>query len=268
MAVRRRPARGAPGQHFLRSKRLAADLVREAGIAPGDLVVDIGAGDGALTRALMRAGAEVIALELDPRLVGQLRRLEERGDVTVVQVDATRWAWPARPFRVVSNLPFAGSGAILGHLLRDPTIALRGADVIVQWELAAKVAAVRPATLRSTYWRAWYDLSIAGWLARASFAPVPSVDAAVLRIVRRDRWRVPPGEAQAYRRFLQGAFIRQEPLRRSLRPRLSPLEVKRLAPALGFSPDARAWELDARQWAELYRFNAERTRSRAASRGA
>ena len=63
MAVRRRPAWGAPGQHFLRSSRLAADLVEEAGVACGDLVVEVGGGTGMLTDALARTGARIVVLE-------------------------------------------------------------------------------------------------------------------------------------------------------------------------------------------------------------
>ena len=70
----RRPARAARGQHFLRSSRLAAELVREAGVAAGDVVVDVGAGTGLLTRELAAAGARVTALELDPALAADLRR--------------------------------------------------------------------------------------------------------------------------------------------------------------------------------------------------
>ena len=163
MAVRRRPIQGASGRHFLRSSRLAADFVREAGVAPGDLVVDIGAGAGALTRALADAGADVLALELAPDLVRELRRrFDANRSVTVIEADVLDWEWPARPFAVVANLPFAHSGAILAHMLRDPCGALRRADVIVQWDLAAKHTAVWPATLKSTYWRAWYDVTITG----------------------------------------------------------------------------------------------------------
>ncbi len=100
-------------------------------------------------------------------------------------------AWPEVPFSVVANLPFARSGAILAHLLRDPRLPLRRAEVIVQWEFAAKHGAIWPATLRSTYWRAWYDVSLVRRLDRTAFAPPPSVDAAVLRLTRRDRPRVP-----------------------------------------------------------------------------
>jgi 23S rRNA (adenine-N6)-dimethyltransferase len=253
VAVRRRPAQGAPGRHFLRSSRLAADFVREAGVARGDLVVDIGAGAGVLTRALAEAGAEVLALELAPDLVRELRRrFTANRSITVIEADAVDWAWPARPFTVVANLPFARSGAILAHLLRDPRGPLQKATVIVQWDFAQKHTAVWPATLKSTYWRAWYDVTITGRLARTAFSPPPRVDAGVVRFDRRPRPLVPIEDSELYWRFLSEAFRAPLPVRRALRTRLSPLKVKRLAPALGFAPDARARDLDARQWAALY----------------
>lgn len=252
MAVRRSPA-GARGQHFLRSSRLAARLVRDAGITPGQVVVEIGAGAGVLTAALARAGAEVVALELDPVYAPILRRrFDGTPGVRIVEGDALSWAWPQPPFSVLANLPFASSGAILARLLRDPRRGPEDVFVIVQWEFAAKHAAVWPSTRRATYWRAWYDVSIAGRLARTAFAPPPSVDAAVLRFRRRSDPLVAAEDHAAYLRFLSRAFRRQVPIRTSLAPQISSLQVKRLAPKLGFAPSARARDLDATQWAGLF----------------
>jgi 23S rRNA (adenine-N6)-dimethyltransferase len=258
VAVRQRPAHGsrgsgARGQHFLRSSRLAAEIVSDARIAPGDLVVDVGAGTGVFTRALLDAGAEVVAVELDPRLAAELRRRFAPRGVRVVEADASTWNWPREPFSVVSNLPFAGSGAILSSLLRDPRRGLGHADVIVQWELAEKQAAVWPATMRATYWRAWFDLAIVARLARSAFAPPPSVDAAVLRLGRRNPPLVAPDEHERYRKLLADAFRAQSPLRHALRGRVTPRELRRLATLMGFDPGSRARDLDARQWAGLYR---------------
>ncbi|HMI99138.1 MAG TPA: rRNA adenine dimethyltransferase family protein [Gaiellaceae bacterium] len=253
MAVRRRPAQGPPGRHFLRSSRLASDFVRETGVAARDLVVDIGAGAGALTRALADAGAEVLALELAADLARELRRrFDSNRAVTVIEADALDWEWPARPFAVVANLPFARSGAILAHMLRDPRGALRRADVVVQWDFARKHAAVWPATLKSTYWRAWYDVTVTGHIARTAFSPPPSVDAAIVRFERRRLPLVPAHDSERYWRFLSEAFRAHLPVRRALGAQLPALQVKRLAPTLGFAPDARARDLDARQWAAIY----------------
>jgi 23S rRNA (adenine-N6)-dimethyltransferase len=222
-------------------------------VAPGELIVEIGGGTGVLTRELARTGATVVVIERDRRLTARLRsRFAGHRAVAVVEEDVAVFSWPEEPFAVVANLPFAGSGAILGRLLHDPNLPLRKADVIVQWEFAAKHAAVWPATLRSIHWRAWYDVSIARRLDRTAFSPPPSVDGAVLRIRRRAQPRIAPEAHAAYRDFLAAAFESQEPIRRGLSPSLSPLQIKRLAPVLGFAPDARAWELDAVQWARLF----------------
>jgi 23S rRNA (adenine-N6)-dimethyltransferase len=250
VGVRTRSSGGASGQHFLRSSRLADDLVVEAGVAAHDLIVEIGGGTGVLTQALVRARADVIVIERDPVLAAALRK--RFAAVEVVAGDAATYAWPEEPFSVVANLPFTGSGAILAHLLRDPGLPLQRAEVIVQWEFAAKHGAAWPATLRSTYWRAWYDASIVRRLDRTAFAPPPSVDAAVLRLTRRDRPRVPTELHDAYWAFLGASFALRGPIRNGLRPFLSPLQVKRLAPVLGFAPDARARDLDAGQWARLF----------------
>jgi 23S rRNA (adenine-N6)-dimethyltransferase len=232
--------------------------VREAGVRPGDHVVDVGAGTGVITAALADAGATVTAIEADPALATALGRRFEGREVRVVRADAGRWAWPVATFSVVSNLPFAGSGEILRGLLRDPRCGLEHAHVIVQWEFAEKHAAVWPTTLRSAYWRAWFDVGIAARLARSAFSPAPRVDAAVLRIVRREHALVPLDEHDAYRRFLERAFEARAPLPRALRGRLTPRELRRLGPVLGFDAGAFPRDLDARQWALLFGFAGNR----------
>lgn len=218
MAVPRRPAHRASGQHFLRSKQLAADLVADAAVAQGDFVVEIGGGTGLITSELARAGADVCVLERDPVLARTLRaRFDRDPAVQVVEADALGYVWPGEPFTVVANLPFVGSGAILASLLRDPGLPLRRAHVIVQWDFAAKHAAVWPATQRGTYWRAWFDVEIAGRIDRTAFAPPPSVDAALVRLERRTLARVPHDLHEEYWRFLRDAFASQQPGR----PRLA-----------------------------------------------
>jgi len=245
VAVRRRSARSARGQHFLRSSRLATALVRDADVARDDLVVDVGAGTGVLTRALLEADARVIAIEEGGALVTGLRA-RFGNHVTVVHADALAWPLPTEPFAVVANLPFAGSGGILSRLLRGPVTR---ALVIVEWAFAQKQAAVWPTTLKSAYWRAFYDVELARRLDRTAFAPPPAVDAAVLRFFRRAEPLVPAVESQRYWQFLAQAFNAGTEVRRSV---LSPLQAKRLAPTLGFRPTARPRELDACQWAGVY----------------
>jgi 23S rRNA (adenine-N6)-dimethyltransferase len=213
------------------------------------LALDLGAGRGVLTRALVDAGARVQAVELDQAAVRELRtRFGSDPRVEVVAGDATQLQLPCEPFVVVANLPFAVGTGILRRLLGDPRVPLVQLDAIVEWGLAAKRSSVWPSTLVGCTWGAWYELSLVRRVPRACFAPPPSVEAAVLRATRRAEPLVAPGEAASYEVLLRRAFSGQAPLDRILPRRL----VHRAAHELGFDPHARARDLDVRQWARLY----------------
>ena len=165
-------------------------------------------------------------------------------------MSASKTSWgsplPREPFKVVASLPFDGGTSILRRLL-DPVVPLTSADVIVQWGLAEKRAAVWPSTQLSVYWGAWFELSVSRRLPRCVFAPPPSVDAALLRIVRRDEGLVAVAERHGYQSFLARGF-REGP--GAVVPRKL---LKRCETELGFERRARARDLDARQWASLFR---------------
>jgi 23S rRNA (adenine-N6)-dimethyltransferase len=240
VSVRARRSR-ARGQHFLRGSALATDIVRSAGIRRGDLVVDLGAGTGLLTAALVRAGADVLAVELDPRLAAQLRRRFPH----VVEGDAQRVPLPREPYRVVANLPFDGGTEILRRLLADSQLLT--ADVILQWGTVCKRAAVWPSTAQGAIWGATFELSVVRRLSRDAFAPPPEVDAGVLRATRRADPLVPAAAQRGYDQFVHDGF------RHGLRAVAPPLMLKRLARDLGLPRSPRPWDLDAPQWAALYR---------------
>jgi 16S rRNA A1518/A1519 N6-dimethyltransferase RsmA/KsgA/DIM1 with predicted DNA glycosylase/AP lyase activity len=249
VAGRASPQARPRGRHALRSRAFADELVRDARILPGTLVLDLGAGGGAITRALADGGARVRAIELDEVALRQLRaRFGADPRVEVVEGDARLVPLPDEPFAVVANLPFSAGTAILRRLLGDPGVLLTQLDAIVEWGLAAKRAAVWPSTLLGCTWGAWYELSIVRRVPRACFAPPPSVDGAVLRASRRSEPLVVPEEAAGYGATLQRAFDARVPLDRIL-PRGI---VHRVAHELGFDPHAAARDLDARQWARLY----------------
>jgi 23S rRNA (adenine-N6)-dimethyltransferase len=107
-------SRRAWGWHRL-DHEWAARIVAQAGIRPGELVLDIGAGEGALTAPLIRAGARVVAVELHPARAERLRR--QFPEVTVVHADAARLRLPSRPFRVVASPPYGITAGLLGLLL-------------------------------------------------------------------------------------------------------------------------------------------------------
>jgi 23S rRNA (adenine-N6)-dimethyltransferase len=242
------------GQHFLAGGRLAAELVEQAGVGAGDLVVEIGAGTGVLTAALAQRAGRVVAVECDPRLAERARaRLAGFGNVRVVTGDALVLPVPRRPFRVVANLPFGATAAILRRLLGDPRTRLERADLVLQEQAARRYAARWPSSPETVAWGAWYDLGTGRRLGPSCFRPPPRVGAAVLVARRR---RPPLVPVAGHHRFtaLVGAAFRHPglPLRRSLVPPLTYRQLRRLARDLAFPLDAGPADLDAAQWAGLF----------------
>jgi 23S rRNA (adenine-N6)-dimethyltransferase len=202
--------------------------VRDASLRGDELVLDLGAGSGRLTAALARAAGRVVAVELDARLAAGL--CGRWANVEVIEGDASLVELPSEPFRVVANLPFDGTTAILRHLLDDPRVPLVRADVVVEWGVAVKRSLPWPSTFNDVAWGAWHAASLARRLPRGCFEPRPSVDAGVLVFTRRARPLVPVELAVKYRRFVAQGFRRGR--RRG---------------------EALPRDLDAHQWAERFR---------------
>ena len=250
-----RRVHGRPrSQHFLRSPRLAAAIVGDASVRPGELVLDLGAGSGRLTAPLANAGAEVRAVELDPVRAARLRdRFRGAPNVEVIEDDVLRVPIPARPFRIVANLPFHLTTAILHRLLDDPRVPLARADVLVEWEVARKRARRWPSTLLNVVWGVRYELDVVRRLPAACFEPRPDADAGLLRIVRRSEPLVLDGEVDAFRALVEAGFRGGGSLRAALGARAPGGVFKRTGRELGFDPSASARDLDCYQWAGLFR---------------
>jgi 23S rRNA (adenine-N6)-dimethyltransferase len=248
-----RGARGAPrtprqphSQHFLRSPALAEAIVADAAIASTELVLDIGAGSGRLTAPLADRARHVYAIEVDPGLAEVLRRrFAHRRNVTVVHGDALHVRVPDRPYRVVANLPFDGSTAILRRLLGSP--GFERADVILEWEAARKRAVCWPGTVLGACWGVRFEFALVRRLPAACFEPRPLAHAGVLRITRRPEPLVRDADHARFCAFVRGAFHRDRPVFA-----LGGRAYKRAAREVGIERAARPRDLDAHAWAALF----------------
>lgn len=170
-------SRRAWGWHRL-TDDWAARVVAAARIRPGQLVLDIGAGEGALTQPLVAAGARVVAVEPHPGRAAVLRRRFAGADVTVVECEVAALPLPRRPFRVVASPPYAVSSPLLRTLLA-PGSRLIAADLVLQRAVTQRYAdRAGPGGRR-------FELRPGQPVPRQAFRPPPRVDSAVLVIRRR-----------------------------------------------------------------------------------
>jgi len=169
------------GWHRL-SSQAASRLVSTAGVSPGQLILDIGAGEGAITAALVARQARVIAFELHPGRAAFLRRRFAGQPVVVVQADARDLWLPRRPFGVVANPPFGALTQLLRRLMAQGS-RLERASLTVPWHVAARWSGGDvPGSRR---WLGSFDVALGARVPRSAFSPRAVHDVAVLEIRRR-----------------------------------------------------------------------------------
>ena len=219
-----RPSR-ALGQNFVVDPNTVRRIARLADVHEGDLVLEIGAGLGSLTLALVETGAEVHAMEVDRFLLEPLRSVAEPRGVVVHHADALRADYDeilqGRRAVVVANLPYNVATPLVLHLLEAEPLISRML-VMVQREVGERFAAhagdeaYGAASLRVQYFA---TARVVGKVGPSVFLPRPNVDSALVSIVRREQVSVDPSlvsEAELFEVIRTSFAQRRKMLRRSL----------------------------------------------------
>jgi 16S rRNA (adenine1518-N6/adenine1519-N6)-dimethyltransferase len=243
-------------QNFVVDPNTVRRIARLAGVGPGDRVVEVGAGLGSLTLALLESGAEVTAVEIDRRLLPVLDEIVVPAGARVVHGDALRLDWDAllggERWVLVANLPYHVGTRLVADLL-DDVPAVGRMLVMVQREVGERMVAGvgDPAygalSVKVAYWA---RASLAARVPATVFLPRPEVESVLVAIERRPAPAVDPAQVTAEELFAlvrAGFGHRRKMLRRALAGRV---EAGTFARA-GVRPEARAEELDVVAWGRL-----------------
>lgn len=247
------------GQNFVVDPNTVRAVVARAGVRPGDLVVEIGPGLGALTIALREVGAEVIAVEVDAGLVRALREvLAEDDGVELIHADARTLKWAdltaGRPAKLVANLPYhLATGLVIDALASGSFTSL---EVMVQREVGQRWTATvgdRQYGAVSVRIAASAHARIDATVGRQVFLPVPSVDSVTVALTPRP-WPFDVARDHVLALVTAGFAQRRKRLRNALRAAgWPPAQLDAAFAACGIDADTRAEQLALPAWVDLGR---------------
>ncbi len=182
-----RPSRGN-GQNFLIEQHPLDEIIGAAEVHADDHVLEIGPGLGALTEDLIKTGAEVTAIEFDPKLAALLTAMYEKNPrVHIIQGNALHVATPdflagLKKYKIVANIPYHITSDLLRHFTDCPFPPTRMC-LLIQKEVAERITALPPNMSQLAFFSQWFaDITYIATVPRTAFLPAPEVDSAIIRL--------------------------------------------------------------------------------------
>ncbi len=246
------PVAGGPhelGQNFLVDPSVISTVTEIAARTSGP-IVEIGAGDGALTMPLSSLARALTVVEIDPKRARQLQRRTPE-HVTIVNADMLSYRFPRCPHVVVGNVPFHLTTTVLKRLLAAQH--WHTAILLLQWEVARRRAGVGGASMLTASWWPWYEFTLHTRVPARAFRPVPAVDGGLLTMTRRDTPLV--ADRAPYQQFVREVFTGRGHGLREILTRTGRFDRTTLTDWLHthqLSPRALPKDLTAEQWASLF----------------
>ena len=242
-------ARKRFGQNFLVDRSVIDRIVEAIDPRPGDCLVEIGPGTGALTEPLIPAlgGAPLQVIELDRDLVGRLRRRFDAGQLIVHEADALEFDFAAlaqsgKRLRVVGNLPYNISSPLLFHLLRYAE-CIRDQHFMLQKEVVLRMVAQpggRVYGRLSVMLQVRYRMELLFVVRPEAFLPAPKVDSALVRMIPLAGAELAVRDPSVFSAVVAHAFSTR---RKMLRNALADFDERVPLAEYGLEPTARAEEI-------------------------
>ncbi|MGZ4141057.1 MAG: 16S rRNA (adenine(1518)-N(6)/adenine(1519)-N(6))-dimethyltransferase RsmA [Actinomycetota bacterium] len=248
------------GQHFVTDPNTIRKVVKLAGIRPGMQVLEIGPGLGALSLAILDAGARLVAVEVDRALEPVLAEVLAGRRARVVFADAMAVSYRRllghEPTALVANLPYQIATPLIVDLLEEVP-AIQSFTVMIQREVGERLAAKPGEEAYGAVSAKVAFLATAAVVARVSrrvFYPMPEVESVIVRIDRRARPAERVARARIFRVIEAGFAQRRKTIRRALRGAgWSADDVERALERAGIAVQARAETLGVPEFAALAR---------------
>lgn len=256
--------RKALGQHFLVNHRVLHRIVKTINPQKDDLIIEVGAGRGALTFALSETAQKVIAIERDPFFIPALQRKKypslEIIEADILKVDLRRLIEgeksPVRQVKLVGNLPYSISSPLLFKILPEREL-FTSCVFLLQKEVAQRIDASpgsKTYAPLSILFQIYFSTTIHELIPPQAFAPPPKVESALISLVRRPHPLFSIQDDELFMKFLKGLFRHR---RKTLHNNLERMGVARTMidkafHTLGLEKDKRAEQLLILECIDLY----------------
>jgi len=250
------------GQNFLNSEDVLNKIVRSLEIKENDFFIEIGAGTGVLTRELVRAGAQVAAVETDESLVRILREdFSGNPDIEIVKadilkLDLTEYEERGEALRIAGNIPYYITSPILFKIL-DNRDFVKDATLMIQKEVGERLTA-EPGNkiygIPTVLFNQFADVKKLFYVSRNCFSPRPDVDSVVINISFLEKPRYFLKNEEFFKKLVKQAFgQRRKMLRNTLRSILPDIHKDFLSTVLSRRPEQLTTEDFAALSNELYK---------------
>lgn len=251
--------RKALGQHFLNNRAILQRIVKFIDPQPEDVIVEIGAGKGALTFCLTKKKAHIIAIEKDKTLIPYLKK-KEFSNLTVLEGDVLRIKFGdilhGIPGKIVGNIPYAISSPLLFKVLGEKA-SVTSCVFLLQKEVAQRVCAI-PGTKKyaplSILFQNDFEAHQHFTVPASSFSPPPRVESALLSLRKRPEPISLIPHQEHFIRFLKGAFqSRRKKLSNNLKSlAFSPTRIKHAFLTCGIEENWRPEQISLSRFVALY----------------
>lgn len=242
------------GQHLMHNKRLVHEIIDQAKINTDDLVLDLGAGKGALTAVLNKKAKHVLAVEYDNKFVEILKqKLGDDPSTKIIHQDILKIHLPKQPFIVVSNIPYSITTPIMKMLLNKPSNSFQRGVIVMEKGAAKRFTSYFVKDSYVLAWRMWFDIRYVKGISRNNFSPPPKVDSAIITINRKSKPLVPINDYLTFWGLVDFALKNpQSPIDFALRGVFTPPQIKHLKRNLRINHETPVATLSEQQWRGIF----------------
>lgn len=246
------------GQHWLEDEDILESICNTAEVEPGDEVLEIGPGQGTLTKVLLDKDAIVTAVEFDGELARELPERLRSENLKVINQDILKFNLNDMPagYKVVANIPYYLTSNLI-RVLSESDNPAESITLLIQKEVAERICA-KPGEMSvlGVSAQVYYDCGLGPIVPAEKFFPPPKVDSQVVHMTRKSQPFPADVSSKVFFRMVKAGFSnRRKTIQNSLAGglQLSKAESEKLLAGSGINPNSRAQELSLDDWFRLTR---------------